>query len=106
MQIVSSLLLTAYQQRNIVARNSTTGAFTGMTDQPLLALESKLDQLIQECNRLNADNVALKQELADAKLRESDWASERSRLIEKNEIAKTRVEAMITRLKSLEEQAG
>jgi cell division protein ZapB len=75
-----------------------------MTDQLLLALETKLDQLIQECGRLNSENEALKQEAESAKLRESEWNGERARLVEKNELARTRVEAMITRLKSLEDQ--
>lgn len=44
----------------------------------------------------------LKQENADLKARESDWQRERQRLIEKNELARTRVEAMITHLKSLD----
>ncbi|MAZ89007.1 MAG: TIGR02449 family protein [Cellvibrionaceae bacterium] len=75
-----------------------------MTDQLLLALETKLDQLIQQCERLNAENMALKSQVAEADSRESEWNVERARLVEKNELARTRVEAMITRLKSLEEQ--
>ncbi len=75
-----------------------------MTDQLLLALETKLDQLIQQCERLNAENIALKSQVAEADSRESEWNVERTRLVEKNELARTRVEAMITRLKSLEEQ--
>ncbi len=75
-----------------------------MTDQLLLALETKLDQLIQQCERLNAENIALKSQVAEANSRESEWNVERARLVEKNELARTRVEAMITRLKSLEEQ--
>ena len=75
-----------------------------MTDQLLLALETKLDQLIQQCKRLNAENMALKSQVAEADSRESEWNVERARLVEKNELARTRVEAMITRLKSLEEQ--
>ncbi len=75
-----------------------------MTDQLLLALETKLDQLIQQCERLHAENIALKSQVAEADSRESEWNVERTRLVEKNELARTRVEAMITRLKSLEEQ--
>jgi cell division protein ZapB len=36
------------------------------------------------------------------KARESAWQQERVRLIEKNELARSRVEAMITHLKSLD----
>lgn len=64
--------------------------------QPLIAtLEAKLDQLIQTCERLHQENRSLRD-------KESNWLRERTRLIEKNEMARTRVEAMITRLKSLE----
>lgn len=76
-----------------------------MTDQLLLALEDKLDQLIQLCGDLSEENGQLRQEVNASKVRESDWQVERARLIEKNELARSRVEAMISRLKSLEEQA-
>ena len=74
-----------------------------MTDQLLAALESKLDRLISACDQLNRDNHELRQQLARARTKEEEWQGERKRLIEKNELAKNRVEAMITRLKSLEE---
>jgi len=61
-------------------------------------LENKLDQLIHLCERLEKENQNLR-------TKESDWARERTRLIEKNELARSRVEAMISRLKSLETQA-
>ncbi|HEY7886329.1 MAG TPA: TIGR02449 family protein [Cellvibrionaceae bacterium] len=65
-----------------------------MSDELLHTLEAKLDQLIAQCTRLQLEN-------ADLKARESDWQHERVRLIEKNELARSRVEAMITRLKTL-----
>ena len=61
-------------------------------------IENKLDQLINLCQRLEKENQSLKD-------KETDWARERTRLIEKNELARTRVEAMISRLKNLETQA-
>lgn len=76
-----------------------------MTDQLLLSFEDKLDQLIQLCDHLREENVRLQQVVNGFQVREADWASERARLVEKNELAKNRVEAMISRLKSLEEQA-
>lgn len=66
-----------------------------MSDDLLLSLETKLDRLILLCNRLQQDN-------AELKARESEWQRERVRLIEKNELARNRVEAMITHLKSLD----
>lgn len=69
-----------------------------MTDQLLQNVEKKLDQLLNLCDQLQQENQHYKDQ-------ESDWNLERSRLIEKNEVARTRVEAMITRLKSLETDA-
>lgn len=66
-----------------------------MSDDLLLSLETKLDRLILLCNRLQQENAQLK-------AREGEWQRERERLIEKNELARSRVEAMITHLKSLD----
>jgi cell division protein ZapB len=66
-----------------------------MSDELLLALETKLDRLILLTNRLQQEN-------AELKARENAWQQERVRLIEKNELARSRVEAMITHLKSLD----
>lgn len=76
---------------------STLGKYD-MTDQLLQNVEKKLDQLLNLCDQLQQENQHYKDQ-------ESDWNLERSRLIEKNEVARTRVEAMITRLKSLETDA-
>jgi cell division protein ZapB len=66
-----------------------------MSEELLLAIETKLDRLILLTNRLQQENAELKS-------RESAWQQERVRLIEKNELARSRVEAMITHLKSLD----
>jgi len=66
-----------------------------MSDDNLLSLEAKLDRLILLCNRLQQENTELH-------AREAAWQHERERLIEKNELARTRVEAMITHLKGLD----
>ncbi|WP_339616704.1 TIGR02449 family protein [uncultured Gilvimarinus sp.] len=68
-----------------------------MSEDFILTLEAKLDELIRQCGRLQQEN-------AELKTRESEWQQERVRLVEKNELARSRVEAMITRLKSLEAQ--
>jgi len=66
-----------------------------MSDELLLSLETKLDRLILLTSRLQQEN-------AELKAREHAWLQERVRLIEKNELARSRVEAMITHLKSLD----
>lgn len=62
--------------------------------QDLQALEHKVDRLIDLCTRLQKENNSLRE-------RESSLLQERSHLLEKNELAKSRVENMIVRLKNL-----
>ena len=59
-------------------------------------LEKRIDELIALC-----DELEQKHESMSAK--QLKWAQERTRLLEKNEQAKTKIEAMIMRLKSLEQ---
>ncbi len=66
-----------------------------MADKQLKALEQKIDQLIELCNALNRENQALKAENAS-------WQQERQSLIDKNELASTKVAAMIDRLRAME----
>lgn len=66
-----------------------------MADTPLQALESKIDELIALCRDLNRENQRLKAE-------NNNWRHEREDLISKNELARSKVEAMIARLRSME----
>ncbi|TVS16010.1 MAG: TIGR02449 family protein [Gammaproteobacteria bacterium] len=67
-----------------------------MSEHELHTLESRIEELVRLCEQLAHENQTLLG-------RHSDWASERAQLIEKNELAKSKVEAMISRLKSLEQ---
>lgn len=67
----------------------------GITEQDLHALEVRVEELIRACSHLKAENRALR-------AREASLLTERASLIEKNDLARSRVEAMISRLKSLE----
>ncbi|MBU0902761.1 TIGR02449 family protein [Pseudomonas spirodelae] len=67
-----------------------------MDDVDLQALTTKLDLLIQRVEQLKAHNRQL---LASEKA----WREERSHLIEKNEMARHKVESMISRLRALEQ---
>ncbi len=68
-----------------------------MTDQILRDVEDKLDELIEYCSQLEKENSMLK-------AKEDSWSIERKRLLEKNDIARTRVEAMIGRLRNLTDE--
>jgi len=59
-------------------------------------LEAKIDELI-----ILIDELEQKQGSVTAD--QAAWQDERSRLLEKNELAKTKVEAMIQRLKTLDQ---
>ena len=59
-------------------------------------LEKRIDELITLCDELESKHRAIE---ADRK----KWTQERNSLLEKNESAKAKIEAMIMRLKSLEQ---
>ncbi|MEQ8661684.1 MAG: TIGR02449 family protein [Gammaproteobacteria bacterium] len=61
----------------------------------LAALEARVDDLIKTVESLTTENVALRNQQATL-------TAERASLIEKTEQARSRVEAMIARLKAME----
>jgi cell division protein ZapB len=63
----------------------------------LQQLSDKVDKLIHKCQQLEADNSRLRQ-------MQDEWQKERMTLLQKNDLARTKVEAMIVRLKSLEQR--
>ena len=66
-----------------------------MADNSLKDLENKINELISLCKELNRENRALKAEIAG-------WRDERRDLMDKNELARSKVEAMIDRLRTME----
>ena len=67
-----------------------------MESQQLKLLERKVGDLIQMCEQLDRENRLLKNAA-------NGWQSEREQLIQKTEVARSKVEAMIIRLKTLEQ---
>ena len=67
-----------------------------MEDADLQKLTARFELLIQRLEQLKAHNPLL---LANEKA----WREERGQLIEKNELARQKVESMILRLKALEQ---
>jgi cell division protein ZapB len=65
-----------------------------MSQEKIEQIEQKVDRLIALCYRLQKENQALRE-------RESELLRERSHLVDKNEQARQRVEAMILRFKGL-----
>ena len=66
-----------------------------MSSPGLALLEEKIDALIELCESLATENQALK-------AKQQSLTADRAKLIERNELAKSRVESMINRLKALE----
>lgn len=58
-------------------------------------LETYVDKLIKTCQRLTTENRSLQQQ-------QQTLLTEKTSLIKKNEMARDRVEAIISRLKSME----
>ena len=56
--------------------------------------EEKLDRLIELCQQLKTENQFLRD-------REAGLVGERGKLLEKNELARQKIQTMISRLKSL-----
>ena len=61
----------------------------------LLRLEKRLDELLVICRQLQDENVSLKQ-------RQDSLIGERAKLMQMNDQVRSRVEAMINRLKAME----
>jgi cell division protein ZapB len=77
---------------------STNTAAAGKDAQPFKVLERKIADLIHLCDQFNSENRKLKVEALS-------WQHEREQLIQKTEMARSKVEAMIQRLKALEQES-
>ena len=64
----------------------------------LNAIESQVDELVALCNEHKRHNTSLR-------TRENQLNEERSNLLRKNDMARTKVEGMLTRLKALEDDS-
>lgn len=69
-----------------------------MEESQLKALASKIDDLIELCSTLERENRQLKSEAGH-------WQREREQLMEKTDLARNKVEAMIGRLRALEQES-
>lgn len=70
-----------------------------MDDVELKNLEHRIDKLLRTVERLQEENRSLREH-------QQSLMTERAQLIEKNELARSRVEGMITRLKAMEQESS
>ena len=75
-----------------MSANDANGRF----DIELQRLEKRLDELVVICKQLQEENRSLKQ-------RQDSLIEDRAALLQKNEQVRGRVEAMISRLKAMEQ---
>lgn len=66
--------------------------------EELKSLETKLDVLIDEYQHVKVENVSLK-------TKQDVLVREKAKLLEKTTLARTQVEAMISRLKAMEQNS-
>jgi len=86
--------LTANRQPPIVPAMSEGNSMLGELQQ----ISGQLDRLLELCHRLAEENRSLR-------VSQEQLTAERANLLAKNEQARSRVEAMIARLRSLENNA-
>ena len=70
-----------------------------MTQLDLTSLQRKIDKLISVNEELRQQNNAMK-------VTEARWQAERGKLIQQNDIARSKVNEMIERLQVLERNSG
>lgn len=68
-----------------------------MDKNAIQQLEQQVDELLRTSRRLREENMLLKSQQAA-------WLSERTQLIEKTDVARSRIEKMVGRLKELDKE--
>ncbi len=67
-----------------------------MEKEDLQQLEQQVDDLLRVSRRMREENMLLKSQ-------QSAWLSERVKLVEKTELARSRIDKMVSRLKELDD---
>ena len=67
-----------------------------MSHVDIETLERQVDELIQICNRLREENTWLR-------ARQVTLGEDRAQLVERTELARSKVESIVSRLKTMEE---
>lgn len=82
----------------ITFSNETMNQNVSYPVDELKSLETKLDVLIDEYKHIKVENVSLK-------IKQDTLVREKAKLLEKTTLARTQVEAMINRLKAMEQNS-
>jgi len=92
------LLTLTHAVAHSILNGMSTEDQSELMEQDLKRLEVRVDDLIHTVTLLKEENKALR-------AKQESLMAERAELIEKTELTKSRVEAMISRLKSMETSA-
>lgn len=68
-----------------------------MEKDDLQQLEQQVDDLLRVSRRMREENMLLKSQ-------QSAWLAERAKLVEKTELARSRIDKMVSRLKELDNE--
>ncbi|MCI0508140.1 MAG: TIGR02449 family protein [Gammaproteobacteria bacterium] len=68
-----------------------------MSDTDIIKLENRIDELITICDQLKNENTVLRE-------RHEKMAEEQERLVEKADLARSRVETILKKLRTMENQ--
>ncbi len=69
-----------------------------MKEPDFIALDQKIAYLVDLCQKLQTENRRLQQQ-------EKSWRMEKAQLMEKNDLARSRIEAMLGRVRALEQES-
>lgn len=87
--------LTVPERGSIMPAMAKDAPRESQAELDLKKLEYRVEELIRLAERLKEENISLQQ-------KQETLVSERAALLQKNELVRTRVEAMITRLRAME----
>ncbi len=68
-----------------------------MENDAIQQLEQQVDELLRASRRIREENMLLKSQ-------QTAWLTERTQLVEKTEMARSRIETMVGRLKELDDE--
>ncbi|EGL53363.1 MAG: TIGR02449 family protein [Pseudomonadota bacterium] len=68
-----------------------------MDKNAIQQLEQQVDELLRTSRRLREENMLLRSQ-------QTAWLSERTQLIEKTDVARSRIEKMVSRLRELDSE--
>jgi len=68
-----------------------------MENDPIQQLEQQVEELLRASRRIREENMLLKSQ-------QTAWLTERTQLVDKTEMARSRIETMVSRLKELDDE--